>query len=343
MTLKVENLSVEVGDFRIEDLNLSVGKGEYLVVFGPSGSGKSTLLETIAGFRKPKGGRILLDGRDITYLPPERREIAVVYQDFLLFPHMSVFENIAFGLLKREKNREVVEKKVLEIAKNLGVEHLLNKKPSLLSGGERQRVALARAVVYEPKLLLLDEPLSALDPANRERLRSFLKKAVKGRGITTIHVSHDFADAENLADKVAVLFKGKLLEVGNFEEVFFTPTSEEVAKFLEVNGLRGKLLKLDGKTATIEVCGKRLISKRVKKNAKPGEVVRLLFRPEVVRLGGDNSIGCKVLEIYRERFLLKLLLNCCGFDVKAYLPFEFEKVLTKEVELSIPPEFLFVV
>lgn len=230
--LRVENLKVCNGPFCLKNIKLSLKGGEYLVILGPSGSGKTTLLETLAGFKIPKEGKITLKGKDITFLPPEERNISLLFQDYLLFPHLSVYENIAFGLKRKEKNKKKVEQKVRSLASLLGIESLLNKKPQSLSGGQKQRVALARALAYEPKVLLLDEPFSALDPENREKLRPFVKRWAKERKVPVLHVSHDFTDAKKLADRVALIHNGEILQVAPFEEILKKPKNKRVKEFL---------------------------------------------------------------------------------------------------------------
>jgi len=314
--LEIKNLSVKAGNFRIENLSLKVEKGEYLVLLGPSGSGKSTLLETIAGFRTPERGRVIADGEDITHLPPERRGVAIVYQDYLLFPHLSVYENLAFGLRKKVKSRSAERIEVERIARELRITHLLDKPARLLSGGEKQRVAIGRAILSRPRLLLLDEPLSALDAHLRPQLRRLLKKLTKERKITTLHVSHDFADAESLADGVALMLGGRIVERGTFEEVFFEPSTLEGAKFLGVNALGVREIL---KTATgIEVlltCGAKL---RLKTAAAEGKnPAHLLFRPEAVRVSPEG-FEVEVIDRGRENFweTLGVRSGNCTFRVK---------------------------
>ncbi len=253
--LVVEQLRVRTGGFSLEDLNLEVPQGAYFIVLGPTGSGKTVLLETIAGLRKPLSGLISISGRDVTRLPPERRKVGFVYQDYALFPHLRVRENIAFGLRLRKGRRRDVNGKVQEVCELLGIEHLLERWPGTLSGGEAQRVALARALVTEPGLLLLDEPLSALDPGTREGLQREMKRLHRRLGTTTIHVTHDFEEAFALGDMVAVLQmqddegmrKGNIVQVGTPEEVFRRPRSEFVARFVSGQNLfRGEVVHENG-------------------------------------------------------------------------------------------------
>jgi len=203
--VEIRGLWVDLEGFRLCDINLDIAVGEYFIVLGPTGAGKTILLETIAGLHQPRRGHILLDGVDITHTPPERRGIGFVYQDYALFPHLTVSGNIAFGLGLQGMGQSDIEKRVAAISQLLGIEHLLHRLPETLSGGEAQRVALARALVVEPRLLLLDEPLSALDPEAREALQRELGRIHRKLGTTTVHVTHDFEEAVALGDRIAVL------------------------------------------------------------------------------------------------------------------------------------------
>jgi len=244
--VEIKGLWVELEEFRLCDINLDIAAGEYFIVLGPTGAGKTVLLETIAGLHRPRRGRILLAGEDITHAPPERRGIGFVYQDYALFPHLSVAGNMAFGLRLRGMGRGEIERRVAAIGRLLGIEHLLHRMPETLSGGEAQRVALARALVVEPRLLLLDEPLSALDPETREALQRELGRVHRELGTTTIHVTHDFEEAVALGDKIAVLKEdrldgakreGRIVQVGRPEEIFRRPANEFVARFVGVRNI----------------------------------------------------------------------------------------------------------
>jgi len=229
----VEDLLVEAGDFRLEVERLEVGEGEYLVVLGPSGVGKTLLLHAIAGLVMPRRGRILIGGRDATYLPPEARGVALVPQDYALFPHMTVAENIAYGLRLRGIPRGEALERARAIAERLGIAHLLGRKPGTLSGGERQRVALARALVVEPRVLLLDEPLSSLDPRARIEGRRLLAQLHERLRFTAVHVTHSLPEALALADRVAYLESGRLACTcsprGFLESPYAEPYLEELS------------------------------------------------------------------------------------------------------------------
>jgi len=241
-SVQVRDLWVDLDEFHLREIDLDVTPGEYFVILGPTGAGKTVLLETIAGLHQPRKGCILVDGEDVTDVPPERRSIGFVYQDYVLFPHLSVAGNIAFGLRLRRVGRGVVEERVTEISRLLGIDHLMHRRPGTLSGGEAQRVALARALVVEPRLLLLDEPLSALDPGMREGLQRELARVHRELGTTTIHVTHDFEEAVALGNRIGVVNEGRVVQVGPPEEIFRRPDSEFVARFVGVRNIfRGEI------------------------------------------------------------------------------------------------------
>jgi molybdate/tungstate transport system ATP-binding protein len=206
--IHLTNISKSWPEFKLHNINLRVKKGEYFVVLGPTGAGKTLLLELIAGFFQPDFGQVGIFDQDITNYPPEERGIGFVYQDFMLFPHLNVFNNIGFGLKIRKYPDSEVKKKVRRTARTLGIDNLLNREVTTLSGGEAQRVALARALVIQPKVLLLDEPLSALDPNIQEKVREEIKDIHAKFGITTIHITHNREEAIILADRIAIMESG---------------------------------------------------------------------------------------------------------------------------------------
>lgn len=227
--LEVKNLNFEVEDFKLKDINFSVNQGEYFVLLGKSGSGKTLLLESIAGFNSVEG-EIEFDSRLISELAPEYRDVGFVYQDFALFPNMSVKENIMFSY--NYKKIDEPEKTLYELAEFLGLVPFLDRHIDGLSGGERQRVAIARALYSKPKILLLDEPLSAIDPTFRNSIMKFLKDIHREFNLTTIHVTHNFREASYLADRIAIVMDGKIHQIGNASEVLNNPVNIDVAKFL---------------------------------------------------------------------------------------------------------------
>jgi len=229
--IEIKGLCVDLGAFRLEDINLKIEPGEYFIILGPTGAGKTILLESIAGLYPIKGGEIWLDGREVTNLEPEKRGIGFVYQDYALFPHLLVRDNLTFGLKQRKHSKDELKQVVDSLATLFEITHLLDRKPETLSGGERQKVALARALAVNPQVLLLDEPLSALDPYTREGVQRELRRIHGQLQATIIHVTHDFEEAIALGDRIAVVGHGRVLQVGTPEQIFRQPSSEFVARF----------------------------------------------------------------------------------------------------------------
>jgi len=314
-SIRIQGLWVDLEEFRLCDINLDVAAGEYLVILGPTGAGKTVLLETIAGLHRPYKGHILLAGEDITRVPPERRGIGFVYQDYALFPHLSVVGNIAFGLKLKRVDRGVIEERVAAISRLLGIEYLLHRMPETLSGGEAQRVALARALVVEPRLLLLDEPLSALDPETRETLQRELGRIHRELSTTTIHVTHDFEEAVALGDRIAILREdstddskreGRIVQVGTPEEIFQRPANEFVAHFVGVrNVFQGQVHAVeDGHKRTfiegIEIAAVTDLEGQVHVSVRPEEIIlsrepllssaRNVFRGRIVSILNRGAI-----------------------------------------------------
>lgn len=236
IVLRVENLKKYYGEVRaLDDVSVEIHEGELLAVIGPSGSGKTTLLRSIAGFVQLDGGKIYIKERDVTDLPPEKRNVAMFFQNYALWPHMSVFDNVAYGLKVRKLPKEKVKEKVEWALNFLDIGHLASRKPSQLSGGQQQRVALARAIVVEPDLLLLDEPLSNLDAKIRMRIRFELRDILKKLNIATLYVTHDQEEALSIADRIAVMNNGKILQIGEPREIYRRPKDLFVADFVGVN------------------------------------------------------------------------------------------------------------
>ncbi|MFO7885447.1 MAG: ATP-binding cassette domain-containing protein [Desulfobacteraceae bacterium] len=278
--LRIEDLHINLGEFYLKNIFLTMEKGDYLMIIGPTGAGKTILLESIIGFSSPDRGKIYLEDRDITNELPEKRHIGIVYQDYALLPHFTVYKNIAYGLKKIEKPG-CIKEKVNDMAQSLHIDHLLHRKPETLSGGEQQRVALARSLVVEPRLLLMDEPFSALDPQTRRQTRKLLKQAVKKKKTTVVHISHDLDDAWSLASKVAVFREGRLLQFGDLDEVFNRPGSRFIADFVDVTVLKGIAVENGKDVSTIAFDGFKL--QRIDE-AEPGTEVKVALRPENIIL-----------------------------------------------------------
>lgn len=231
--LELRNINVEIGGNRIlRDVNLSMAKGECVALLGPSGCGKTTTLRTIAGFITPQAGEVLVSGTNYVGLPPNKRNVGLVFQDYALFPHMTIFENVAYGLKMRKTPKAEIERLVMQFLEMVQLGHVKDRLPGNLSGGQRQRVALARALVISPDLLLLDEPLGALDKKLRDQMQVELKQLQKKLGVTTIIVTHDQEEALSLADRVAVMFNGEIREIGSPSTLYESPSHRDVMEFL---------------------------------------------------------------------------------------------------------------
>lgn len=230
--IKLKNLSLQLGNFALKDVNLTIGDGEYFVILGPTGAGKTVLIECIAGLHRIRCGEIWVDETDITHLSPEERNLGYVPQDYVLFPFLSVYENIAFGIKKSEQSKTERQERVSKLANLLAISNLLDRNVYSLSGGEKQRVALARALAPSPKILLLDEPLSSLDLQTSKYLRMELRRIHRELGVTTLHITHNQVEAEEIADRIAIINSGRLEQIGRPQEIFFYPESQIVSDFI---------------------------------------------------------------------------------------------------------------
>ena len=256
MSVYIENVTKKWENFSIRNVELKIAKGEYFVVLGPTGAGKTLLLELIAGFHKPDSGRIWIDNMDVTFLPPEKRGVGFVPQEYMLFPHMTVFENVEFGLKVRKVPKAERERRVEQTLEFMGLTHLRDRLPMTLSGGEQQKTALARALVIKPKILLLDEPLSALDTNMRKKMQNELKKLHEELKVTTIHVTHDQIEAFILANRLAVMKDGTIIQTGSPEQVFRRPKDDFVARFVGFENLfDGKIVENKKGIAKIDIGG----------------------------------------------------------------------------------------
>ena len=280
----------------VDDVSLSVEDGEFVTLLGPSGCGKSTLLRMIGGFEDPTHGTIHLAGRDVTWEPPYRREVNMVFQDYALFPHMTVGQNIAYGLKMAGASRASARAKAVEALDLVGLPDKIDQRPDQLSGGQRQRIALARAIVRRPKVLLLDEPLSALDARMRDQMRSELKHLHEKVGITFIMVTHDQVEALTMSDRIVVMEKGRVAQDGRPQDIYDHPTSPYVANFIgTTNFLPAVAAKASTDRATFDCAGTRL---DVLTEAPPqtGARVTLGFRPEKTRLLAEGETAPNLLE-----------------------------------------------
>ena len=289
-TVAVENVVKRYGDFRaVDDVSLDIGPGEFVALLGPSGSGKTTLLMMIAGFDQPSSGAVRIDGDDVSYTPPHRRNIGMVFQKYALFPHMSILDNVAFPLRMRGVATAQRRRQAADALAMVSLQGMETRLPTQLSGGQQQRVALARAIVYRPPVLLMDEPLGALDKKLRERMQLEIKRLQESLGATVIYVTHDQEEALTMADRIAVMNHGKLEQVGSPAELYERPANPFVANFIgETNLMDGALLDASGDEWTLRLADGSVVhgtpSAAARRSAEVGAQVRLAVRPERINL-----------------------------------------------------------
>lgn len=325
IAVAVEALSLTLGAFSLKKLDFTLSRGEILVVLGPNGSGKSVTLETIAGFHRPNAGRIMVAGRDVTALPPEGRKIGFVVQNFGLFPHLSVVQNVAIG----ERGNRPAKAHKTDLLSYFGIAHLADRAPVALSAGEKQRVALARALASAPDLFLFDEPFSALDAETRTQLRAELKTFLRALAIPAIFVTHDHDEAMALADTVVVLRDGGIVQSGAAAEIFNRPANSFVARFVGVeNILSGRVAARSGNLLTCAVGGQMLrAATPAGVQIRDGTAV-LAIRAEHVAISpmpigtsaarADNTTQGRVKALRVLGPLATVEIEC-GFSLKAYL------------------------
>ncbi len=298
--LRLEGLSLRYAGRdapAVHDLDLDVADGEFVALVGPSGCGKSTTLRLVAGFLRPDAGRIVVDGRVLSepsqVVPPERRNMGMVFQGFAVWPHLSVFENVAFGLRVRRLADRTIRERVAAMLALVDLAGLERAYPSQLSGGQQQRVALARALVVSPGTLLLDEPLSNLDASLRERMRGELKALQRRTGVTFVHVTHDQAEAIAVADRVAVMYEGRIEQVGPPREVYLRPASQRVAGLMgAINVVPGEVVATEAGRAIVRLLREPDLRVAVRVDrSPPGAAVHLLIRPEDVTVAAADAAG----------------------------------------------------
>ncbi len=349
--LEIHNLHKSYPDgWTLTDISFSVEEGSIQALLGPSGCGKTTLLRLIAGLETPDGGQLLLKGQDVTYTPPHRRGFGLMFQEYALFPHKNVFGNVAFGLRMQGMEREVIAERVTEALELVGLEGFERRDVSQLSGGERQRVALARSLAPQPRLLMLDEPLGALDRALRERLMDELPHILHRAGVTAITVTHDQEEAFAIADRVVLMHEGRVVQIGTPEEVYRRPASAWAARFLGLtnlleaeivgNGVETPLGRLDLEDAELDLQHGKLATC----NLQPATCNLLLIRPEAARLGdeGPNQLRVTVKTCsFRGEYCQAVVRHTSGveltfnFTVNLELPAPGE-----EIDLSLDPRAL---
>ena len=295
----------------IKGVDLEIKQGEFVVFVGPSGCGKSTLLRLIAGLEMATAGSIVLEGRDITNQPSSKRDLAMVFQSYAIFPHLNVFENIAYGLNVQRLPKDVIERRVGKVLELVHLEGYGQRAPTQLSGGQQQRVALARALVMEPKVLLMDEPLSNLDAKLREEMRTEIRRIQKELNITSVYVTHDQIEAMTLSDRIVVMNLGLIEQIGTPMEMYRYPASRFVANFIgRANFVDGVIQEHSQRALTVKTLGEVVRLKDVVRTFKPEEAVTLIVRPEMVRVkkSGEHFKGIVRRAVY--------LGDVCEYDVE---------------------------
>jgi len=276
----------------VKDADLQIEQGELVTLLGPSGCGKTTTLRMIAGFEFPTSGRILLDGEEINTLPPNKRDMSMVFQSYAIFPHLTVYENIAYGLNVQRLPRAEIERRVQKVMELVELTGYEKRAPNQLSGGQQQRVALARALVMEPKVLLMDEPLSNLDAKLRESMRTEIRRIQRRLGITSVYVTHDQIEAMTLSDRVVVMNQGLIEQVGTPVEVYRTPRTRFVADFIgRANFIEATVLNGQPGNLMVQVYGQTIQLSNVKEAFPPNARLILIARPEMIQINQHGELA----------------------------------------------------
>lgn len=336
----------------LDDIDLDIRRGEFFSLLGPSGCGKTTLLRILAGFESPDAGAVLIGGQDMTGVPPHRRDVNTVFQSYALFPHMTVQDNVAFGLRMKGVPAAQVRERVMTALERVRIADFAARRPDQLSGGQRQRVALARAIVNEPQVLLLDEPLSALDLKLRKELQVELANLQESLGMTFVFVTHDQEEALVMSDRIAVMNRGRVEQLGRAEELYERPRTAFVANFLgSSNLIEGTVLSVDSHEATVQTEHGPL---RTTHGAglRPGQSVTLSVRPEKLRMERDdlavgNEIRARVDDIVYTGAENQYLLQAGGqqlvaFQLNADIGADEDFDYDEQVALYLPPDNLVV-
>lgn len=329
--LSLSHLVKQFGDVTVvQDFNLDVEKGEFISFLGPSGCGKTTTLRMIAGFELPTTGKVFLDGEEITYLPPNQRNVGMVFQAYALFPNLTVGQNIGFGLQVRKTPKAEIRQRVEEMLDLIHLERFGDRYPYQLSGGQQQRVALARAIAIRPRVLLLDEPLSALDAKIRVELRQEIRRIQQRLGITTIYVTHDQEEALSLSDRVVVMSQGRMEQVGAPFEIYNYPATEFVATFVgQINLL--PVTVVDAAQGLVKV-GQQAVRAGRGAESQTGRPTRLAVRPEEINQGaaeGQNNLRGQVEAITYLGPILRVAVNIDGVPVSMDMFNERKLVMPK--------------
>ena len=277
----------------VKDLNLEIEHGEFLTLLGPSGSGKTTTLMMMAGFESTTHGDIILNGRSLKLVPPHKRDIGMVFQNYALFPHMTVYENLEFPLQCHKVDKSTREKKISDALAMVELTGFEKRRPNQLSGGQQQRVALARALVFEPQIVLMDEPLGALDKKLREQMQIEMKHIHQNVGLTFVYVTHDQSEALTMSDRIAVFDDGVIQQLDEPEELYERPKNAFVAQFIgENNRLQGRIREITGGRCVVDLSGGHRITALPVNVTESGQATTISIRPEVIVLGATESSGC---------------------------------------------------
>jgi molybdate/tungstate transport system ATP-binding protein len=336
--LELRSINKKFGSFAISNISMDIKEGEYMVLVGPSGVGKSILLEIIAGLIEPDSGQVFFNNKDISFNPPESRGFAVVYQDYVLFPHLTVQQNIAYGLKAAGTDSQAIKERLRSLAQMLHIEPLLCRKPATLSGGEQQRVALARALAIEPQLLLLDEPLSALDVNTRLRLRKELKRINKELKITVLHVTHDPEEAMELGDRICVMLDSQIRQTAPRAELFREPSDPDVARFL---GMRNILPVVRDKG---EVCLAQ--GQRIHVDLGDDSMSHIWIKPEEILLSREpfessarNQFRCEVIDLDHYNPFMAVHVSAGEMILTALITYASFKELKIEIGVKVYATF----
>ncbi|WP_319637272.1 ABC transporter ATP-binding protein [Pacificispira spongiicola] len=304
MMIEVHRLTKQYGDFRaLDTVDLSIRKGEFVTLLGPSGSGKSTLLNLISGMTSPTSGRVVINGVDATDMPTNKRGLGMVFQNYALMPHMTVFENIAFPLQVRGMKKAEIETRVAEVLKLIQLENVANRRPRALSGGQQQRISLARCIVYNPSIILMDEPLGALDKKLREDMQLEIKRLHAELGVTMLYVTHDQDEALTMSDRIVLMRNGRIEQQGSPETLYFKPDTVFSADFIGSSNLFQGRLEGEGDTVTLTAGKDRLaVELRSEAAVGPGDEAVVLIRPENLHIAdgaipeGTNVVTATLLD-----------------------------------------------
>jgi molybdate/tungstate transport system ATP-binding protein len=320
--IRIEGMSNTWGQtFTLDDISLEVREGEYFVILGPTGAGKTLLLEIIAGIHYPEEGRILIGGEDKTLLPPERRNIGFMYQDYSLFPHMDAKSNIEYGMRVRGIDAAQRERRLEELIGLLDISPLLHRDVTTLSGGEQQKVAMARALACYPKVLLLDEPFSALDERTKSRLIHEMKALHRHERLTVVHVTHSQEEALQLADRIAIMMDGRIVQVGTPSEIFSRPSSMDIADFVKVENIwKAHVKECTPDTLVLDLYGFEVRMARPEEFDCSEREVRLLIRPEDIVVGSGAMTSARnrfhgTITAVEQRGFYHVVRMDCGFPV----------------------------